>query len=288
MVKTEKPGDLYRRLKNELAAVTLSHEFEAKQILRTVLNLTTSDIVLNNPLNITENQQNAIEILLKKRLAHEPLQYLLGKWEFFGRDFYVGQGVLIPRADTEILVETALSHVKGKENPRILDLCSGSGCIGVTMALERPDATVFAVEKSPEAFAFLEKNNVSLKAGAVCILGDALDPQIVTGDFDCILSNPPYLTARDMRELDEEVRFEPEMALYGEEDGLFFYRELTKIYHSRVKPGGLLGFEIGLGQEEDVCNILLNFHENRGFQRNNVCQIKDYNGIMRVIAASFP
>lgn len=287
MVKTEKPGDLYRRLKSELEAVTLSHEFEAKQILRTVLNLTTSDIVLNNPLNITENQQNEIDTLLKKRLAHEPLQYLLGQWEFFGRDFYVGQGVLIPRADTEILVETALSHLKGKENPRILDLCSGSGCIGLTMALERPDATVFAVEKSPDAFAFLEKNNASLNAGAVCILGDALDPQVVTGDFDCILSNPPYLTARDMRELDEEVRFEPEMALYGEEDGLFFYRELTKIYHSRVKPGGLLGFEIGLGQEEDVCNILLNFHEKVAFQRNNVCQIKDYNGIIRVIAALF-
>lgn len=192
----------------------------------------------------------------------------------------MGEGVLIPRPDTEILAETVLSFLRGREGPlRVLELCGGSGCLAATIALEQPQARVWSVEKSPEAFSYLTRNCERLRADVCCVAGDALDPGVVEGDFDCILSNPPYLSARDMAELSPEVQREPFMALYGEEDGLFFYRELTRLWKKRLKPGGMLAYEIGMGQQDDVADILTR-HE-----LTDVCQVRDYGGIIRVLTA---
>ena len=216
------------------------------------------------------------------KFVNLPLQYLLGSWDFYGREFLVGEGVLIPRPDTVILLEKVLEMIHDIPSPRILELCGGSGCLAVSIALERPDAEVWCVEKSPEAFSWLQKNNDRLRGGVHLVLGDALDPLVVPGDFDCILSNPPYLTAKDMDELEPEVKAEPRMALFGEEDGLFFYREFSRLWKDRIRSGGSIAYEIGQGQEVDVAAFLAA----EGLK--SICQTCDYSGIIRVISAVAP
>lgn len=272
-------GFLYRNLKNALRPVAEAPDFEAREMLRHLFSVSTADILLDRKISLSEEQMNRLLELVRRRLSREPLQYLLGRWEFFGRDFAVGEGVLIPRPDTEVLAEQVLAFLKGRQVPRVLELCGGSGCLAATVALEHPGAEVWSVEKSPGAFEYLNRNCRALESGVRCILGDALDAQVVEGDFDCILSNPPYLTRRDMAELSPEVRHEPEMALYGQEDGLFFYRELTRIWKNRLKPGGMLAYEIGMGQEKAVAQIL------RTNGLKCICQTRDYSGIIRVLTA---
>ena len=211
------------------------------------------------------------------RCKRIPLQHLTGEQEFMGLTFKVNEHVLIPRQDTEVLVEEALRFLEPLSAPKVLDLCSGSGCIGLTIALERKDAQVTAVEKSPAAFSYLKKNNEQLGANVKCALGDALSPDMAEGPFDLIVSNPPYLTGRDMEELQTEVRFEPAEALYGEDDGLYFYRELTKVYAPKLRPGGMLAYEIGEGQQDAVSDMLA------AASLKSICQTRDYNGIIRCI-----
>ena len=275
-----KLGDLYHQLKEQLSPVSDAPEYEAREILLQKLGAAPADILMNRSVELDDACQAVLDALVKRRLDHEPLQYLLGEWSFYGRSFLVGEGVLIPRPDTEILAETVLSFLRGREGPlRVLELCGGSGCLAATIALEQPQARVWSVEKSPEAFSYLTRNCERLLADVCCVAGDALDPGVVEGDFDCILSNPPYLSARDMAELSPEVQREPFMALYGEEDGLFFYRELTRLWKKRLKPGGMLAYEIGMGQQDDVADILTR-HE-----LTDVCQVRDYGGIIRVLTA---
>lgn len=273
---------VYGELKAALAAVTDSPDFEAKELLRYIFGVTAADILLDRWAEPSMEQLDRLRELTGRRLAREPLQYILGSWEFFGREFSVGEGVLIPRPETELLAEEVLNFLKGQHHPRVLELCGGSGCLAATIALEHPGAEVTAVEKSPEAFAYLTKNCGALQSGVRCVLGDALDPDVVPGQFDCILSNPPYLTAKDMSELEPEVLREPAMALYGEEDGLYFYRELTALWKDRLRAGGMIAYEIGMGQHDDVAEIL----RANGF--DNVCQMRDYGGIIRVLTGVRP
>ena len=178
--------------------------------------------------------------------AGEPLQYILGSWDFYGLRFAVGPGVLIPRADTETVVEAALARLSGVERPVIWDLCSGSGVIALALWHSRPDAVVTAVELSEEALPYLRKNAAALSGGAVRVVAaDVLAPLPAMRDCDLIVSNPPYITDADMAALPPEVRREPEMALRGGADGLRFYRALTKSAFSALRPGGWLLFEIG-------------------------------------------
>ena len=123
------------------------------------------------------------------------------------------------------------------------------------------------------------RNNEALAAGVKTVLGDALDVNCVSGNFDCILSNPPYLTAQDMAELEPELSYEPVMALYGDADGLYFYREISRLWTGRLNPGGLFAYEIGMGQEEKVGGIM------RQFGLNTICQTRDYSGIIRVLTS---
>lgn len=272
--------ELYHQLKGRLSPVSDAPDYEAREILRQQFGAAPADILMNRPVEMDDTQRAALDELVSRRLAHEPLQYLLGEWSFYGRSFLVGEGVLIPRPDTEILAETVLSFLKSQEGPlRVLELCGGSGCLAATIALEEPRAQVWSVDKSEEAFSYLTRNCQRLEANVCCIKGDALKPELVEGSFDCILSNPPYLSARDMAELSPEVQREPAMALYGEEDGLFFYRALTRIWGQRLKPGGMLAYEIGMGQQHDVTDILTQYG------LTNVCQVRDYGGIIRVLTA---
>ncbi len=268
---------VYNEIKNTLSDYVETPDFEAQQIVRQVFDVSYSEILTGVKRMACPEQIKRIRDIVTRRCEHYPLQYLLGEWDFFGRPFLVGEGVLIPRADTEVLVEEALRFLEPLSAPKVLDLCSGSGCIGLTIALERPDAQVTAVEKSPAAFSYLTKNNELLCARAECVLGDALVVETAERPFDLIVSNPPYLTGQDMAELQAEVRFEPEEALYGEEDGLFFYRELTKLYVPNLCSKGMLAYEIGEGQQDAVSEMMA------AASLKSICQIRDYNGIIRCV-----
>jgi len=272
---------VFDALKEALKGVTEDYSFEAKEIVKSVFLVSNNDIILNREITLSDEQKSTLEDIVSKRKSNYPLQYILGSWDFFGREFSVGEGVLIPRADTEVVVEKALEYLERINSPKVLDLCSGSGCIAITLKLEKKDALVTAVEKSEKAFSYLVENVKKLGADVECILSDALELEM-DENFDLVVSNPPYLTKEDMDSLQKEVSFEPRMALYGKEDGLFFYRELTRIYKGKIKKGGALVYEIGDGQHESVAGIL----SENGFQ--NICKVKDYNGIIRCVMGIKP
>lgn len=248
------------------------------------------EFVLSKPLQIfTENEVCAKEQactffqLIEKRAAGEPLQYLLGKWAFYNEEYYVGPGVLIPRSDTEILVAQAIEEAQSFSNNSLtmLDLCSGSGCVAISVAQNSiPKAvTVTAVEKSKEAFFYLQKNIEKYNAFVHPILGDLIE---LVGDFenesfDLITSNPPYVTKEEMNNLSLEVKKEPPESLLAQENGLFFYKFITKYYFSKLKQNGVLLYEIGCSQGESVCEIL----KENGFIEVQI--IKDYSGKDRVV-----
>ena len=191
----------------------------------------------------------------------EPLAYILGQWDFYGMRLTVDSNVLIPRDDTCAVTTLAINQALylGK-NPRILDLCTGSGCIGLAVASRVKDARVTLADVSAEAL-MIAKKNIALQrlTGRVsCIQADALkDPTPFLGRFDLIVSNPPYITAKEMLELPKSVKdYEPHLALMGGEDGLDFYRSIASRYRKALKPGGYLCFEFGMGQGDAVCQIL--------------------------------
>ncbi len=193
--------------------------------------------------------------LLERRLAGEPTQYILGEWEFCGLSFYVGKGVLIPRQDTETLVERALKLIEDKREPRVLELCSGSGCIAVAIAKMRPDAEVTAVELYDGAMKYLERNVEQSGVKVQIRRFDVLKTPTDFGEYDIIVSNPPYITGDAMKALPDEVRYEPSTALFGGEDGLMFYRAIAEEWLPLIKDGGAVAVEIGFDQGETVRDV---------------------------------
>lgn len=254
-----------------------SASFEAMCILEHVFGKKLSVLLLEKP-TASEEQKNTVNNLAYRRICGYPLQYLLGKWEFFGLPFYVGEGVLIPRQDTETLVETVLK-IKLPENPKILDLCSGSGCIAVSLALNIKNADVTAVEISDKAAEYIKKNAELNNTDLNIVKDDVMSEKTaaIFSGIDAIVCNPPYLTAEDMKSLQKEVTFEPETALFGGKDGLDFYRSITKIWKDCLKSGGILAYEIGMGQEDAVMKIL----EENNFI--NIEMTEDLSGIIRVV-----
>lgn len=230
---------------------------------------------------VSEELGESVARLVEKRVSGYPLQYLLGEWEFYGLPFRVGEGVLIPRQDTEVLAEVSLDFLNTlPESERVaLDLCAGSGCIGITLA-KLSHARVTLVEKSDKAFAYLKENIALNEVESLCnaVSGDVLDESADFGEFSVIVSNPPYVTKAEMERLQREVRYEPEMALFGGDDGLDFYRRLIPQYTKSLKDGGLLAVEIGDSQERAVMEI---FAQN-GYAPNGA---KDSGGFCRVVYA---
>ena len=237
-----------------------SYKFEAKEIV---------DSACGNVLSfdeVTPEQVKSAEQKLNLRLENEPLQYILGEWEFYGLPFKVGKGVLIPRQDTETLVEIALPLVKGGCK-KVLDLCAGSGCIGITLA-KLGNAEVTMVEKSDDALHYL-KQNVELNKVNVTVKQYDVLTEPFEGTVDMIVSNPPYIRSDVVETLSEDVKKEPKMALDGGLDGLKFYRHIATEWKPVLKSGGYLIFEIGFDQGEQVQKIL----QNAGF--DEVTCIKD-------------
>lgn len=224
------------------------------------------------------------ESFVRRYLKGEPIPYILGQWDFYDMTLTVTPDVLIPRDDTMVVTELAIKKALFLEqNPRILDLCTGSGCIGLAVAGRVKDARVTLADLSPDALRIARRNVIDQKlTGRVtCIPLDAKKPaQDFIGKFDLIVSNPPYVTTEEMRQLPQSVRdYEPHMALDGGEDGLDFYRAIIENYASALNARGYFCFEIGKGQETAVCDLL----ERHGFEISE--QRKDTSDIIRAILA---
>ncbi len=248
--------------------------FEAELLLCHVLEITSSEMRLKNP-DLSKKQRELLNELCLKRCGGYPLQYLLREWEFYGLPFSVGEGVLIPRPDTEILVDTALSFINEQKGLRIIDLCSGSGCIAVAIDKNAPNCSILALEKSSEAFNYL-KHNIKLNhSDVIPILGDINAP--FDEGWDLIVSNPPYITESEMNKLQKEVTYEPQMALLGGSDGLDFYRIICEKWAPLLKSGGHLLVEIGYSQAEAVQKLF------SAAGLTDIRCIKDYGGNDRVI-----
>ena len=206
---------------------------------------------------VCEQMEDAVQRIL----SGEPLAYVLGEWDFYGMTLHVNKNVLIPRDDTCAVTEMAIKKALFLDaSPRILDLCTGSGCIGLAVAHRVKDARVTLADISKDAMAVAKKNitEQKLSGRVTCVAADALQvPPVFLGKFDMIVSNPPYITTQEMTELPDSVKnFEPHLALHGGEDGLKFYRSISEKYANALKPGGYLCFEFGMGQGDAVCEIL--------------------------------
>ncbi|MCM1380396.1 MAG: peptide chain release factor N(5)-glutamine methyltransferase [Muribaculaceae bacterium] len=283
--------DLYDLTENMLRAAGVETcKFDTDCLFEDILNADKVTLTLNGNGEVPENEADRLMSAAEKRCCGQPLQYILGRWEFFGRTFFVGDGVLIPRPDTEVLVEKVLEHFKsaGNFSPEICDLCSGTGCVAVTLRKELPKATVHAVELSSEAMPYLVKNIQFNGADVKIIKGDVTDGLLLenfadpndVGEYrkiDAVVANPPYLTDREMGELAKEVKHEPEIALRGGADGLKFYRIIPCLWREILKDGGLLALEIGFEQGAAVKDIL----EKSGYE--SVTVHKDYAGNDRVV-----
>ena len=225
--------------------------------------------------------------LCQKRAEHIPLQHLTHQACFMGYDFYVDERVLVPRQDTEVLAEEALLQLRNMRNPRILDMCTGSGCLLLSLLMELPDAIGTGVDISAAALAVAERNrkNLELEKRAVLVQSDTFSGDYfqknsgnISLEYDMLISNPPYIPTEDIGKLMEEVRFhDPVLALDGREDGLYFYRRITEQAGKYLKPGGWLMYEIGCEQGADVSAIM----QGEGF--TEVAVKKDLAGLDRVV-----
>lgn len=264
--------ELKKQLKRETAAFDLTQLFDSR--------FGRNSRLLRADLAVSPEDEAALRAECEKLNSGYPLQYILGEWDFYGLTFKVGEGVLIPRADTEISVETALELVKDNAKPKIADFCAGSGAIALAMASQLKDCEIYAVELFDEAYGYLTQNiaqldkNNFVKAVKADVLGDI---SALPNGLDIIVSNPPYITADEMKELSDEVRCEPETALFGGDDGLKFYRAIAESAKILLNDGGWLVFEAGWKQAQDIKNII----EQNGF--TDISSAYDMGGIERCI-----
>ena len=263
-----------------------SAAFIARQLLCKVTGKTKEQFLADRQMYVSDDAFATAEQMVKRILADEPLAYVLGEWEFYGLTLMVNPSVLIPRDDTCAVTDLAIQQALYLgENPRILDLCTGSGCIGLAIASRVNDAKVTLADISRDALQVARKNISAnkLSARVSCVQVNALEePPAFLGKFDMIVSNPPYITTREMRELPRSVAaFEPRLALHGGDDGLEFYRSIAEKYRSALKPGGYLCFEFGMGQGDAVCALL----EENGF--TILERSSDYNERERAVLARY-
>ena len=258
----------------------------ARSLLCFVSGKTQEQVIADREKYACEQVCRDMEVSVQRLLDGEPLAYVLGEWSFYGLNLYVDRNVLIPRDDTCAVTQLAIK--KGlflDEDPRILDLCTGSGCIGIAIASRVKDAKVTLADISRDALAVAKKNIVrhKLSARVSCVQADAMDkPAAFLGKFDMIVSNPPYITTKEMSELDRSVKdYEPHLALHGGDDGLDFYRSIACNYRDSLKPGGYLCFEFGMGQGDGVCTIL----EQNGY--TILERTRDNNDIERAVIAQY-
>ena len=258
----------------------------ARNLLCHVTGKTNEQILADREMYAGEDTCNAMSQAVTRVLSGEPLAYVLGQWDFYGMTLQVTPDVLIPRDDTCAVTDLAIRQALFLDSsPRILDLCTGSGCIGLAIASRVKDAKVTCADISKEAMAVAKKNIALQKlTGRVsCIQADALaEPSAFLGKFDMIVSNPPYITTQEMTELPDSVKdYEPHLALHGGQDGLDFYRAISANYSKALKPGGYLCFEFGMGQGDGVCQIL----QENGY--TILERSRDYNDRERAVIARY-
>ena len=286
MVK--KYGDLY--LETRRALLTQEDPASAGLMARNLIALcadqTQEHILANLEMYAGEEICKKVDHAVKRLLKGEPLAYVLGEWEFYGLPLHVNENVLIPRDDTVAVASLAIMQaIFLPAAPRILDLCTGSGCIGLAVASRIKDARVTLADISKDALAVAKKNitrnKMSGRVSAIHV--DALAPvPAFLGKFDMIISNPPYIDSADMMDLDDSVKlYEPHLALFGGEDGLDFYRSIAENFTPALKLGGFLCLEFGDDQGNDVCRIL----EENGY--TILERSRDYNDRERAVLAQY-
>lgn len=258
----------------------------ARNLLCHVTGKSQEAVISEREMFASESVCEAMEAAVQRVLSGEPLAYVLGQWDFYGMTLSVDRNVLIPRDDTCAVTALAIQQaVFLGSSPRILDICTGSGCIGLAIASRVKDAKVTLADISRDAIAVAKKNTAAQKmSGRVsCMQVNALEkPAAFLGKFDMIVSNPPYITTAEMETLPVSVKdHEPHLALHGGQDGLQFYRAIASNFRQALKPGGYLCFEFGMGQGDAVCHIL----EENGYiilERSS-----DYNEIERAVIARY-
>lgn len=279
-------SEMYIALRNRLRDAGIeAAALEARLIAATAAGKSTEKLLRDMRYYATDEVERRAEEMVQRRLAGEPVAYITGVWEFRGLPMEVSRDVLIPRIDTEVLAELAIKYLRGtgRLDARVLDLCSGTGCIGCAIAAELPRVRVVLADVSPEAME-ISRRNVSRNGldGRISFLpADVMKlPPLMTGSFDLVVSNPPYIPTMEILTLDPSVRdYEPVWALDGGEDGLDFYRAILKNWASVIRQGGELMFEVGEDQAERVKDLMrmAGLREARSFP--------DTQNIQRVVAA---
>ena len=276
-------NDLYIATRKRLREAGIAaHSLEARLLVASAAGKSVEKLLRDMMLYTSDETERNLRPMLERRLAGEPVAYITGEWEFYGLPILVNPSVLISRTDTELLVDLAVRAARGKKmDARVLDLCCGSGCIGCAIAHELPASRVVMADLSPEALSVSRKNvqRNHLTPRVTCMEADALQaPPMLVGNFDLVVCNPPYIPSGDIPWLDASVRdYEPVGALDGGDDGLRFYRAILKNWKGVLRHGGLMLFEVGIGQAEDVRTQMLM----SGFL--GVETVKDTGGIDRVV-----
>ena len=279
-------SEMYISLRNRLRDAGIeAAALEARLIAASAAGKSTEKLLRDMRFYATDEVEKRAEAMVRRRLAGEPVAYITGVWEFRGLPMEVSRDVLIPRVDTEVLAETAIKYLKdtGRLDARVLDLCSGTGCIGCAIAAELPRVRVVLSDVSPEAME-ISRRNVSRNGldGRISFLpADVMKlPPLMTGSFDLVVSNPPYIPTVEIMTLDPSVRdYEPVWALDGGEDGLDFYRAILKNWHGVIRQGGELMFEAGEEQAERVKDLM------RMAGLREARSVLDTRGVERVVTA---
>lgn len=275
-------NNLYMDIRQELHRAGIdAATLEARELVAFAAGKTRQELLRDGRLYVSEEVEQRATALMRRHLAGEPLAYLIGEWSFCGMDLDIDENVLIPRTDTEVLAEQAIDFVKTLPESRVLDLCAGSGCVGLAVAKFCPGSHVVLGELMEGALRVCRRNirRSGLTSQVMPWQVDALDgPPPRFGEFDCIVSNPPYIPDGDIAGLDVSVRdYEPLTALKGGADGLDFYRDITRLWTAALRVGGRLLFEVGIGQADEVLRIMRSV----GFGDLEITP--DLNGIPRVV-----
>ena len=254
-------NNLYMDIRQELRAAGIeAATLEARELVCYAAGKTRQELMRDARLYVPQAVEEQVRALVQRHLAGEPVAYLIGEWEFYGLPLDISEHVLIPRPDTEVLAEKAIEFVQPLGECRVLDLCAGSGCVGLAVASQCPEARVVLGELSEGALRICRQNirRNGLAGRVVPLAMDVMaGPPAHLGEFDCIVSNPPYIPRADIPGLDISVKdYEPLMALDGGEDGLDFYRAICRGWRDVMRPGTGLFFEVGIGQADDVLRIM--------------------------------
>ena len=281
-------SELYLDIRKAVMAFedTQTASLMARNLLCHYTGKTQEQLLADRENYVSDDICHAVNAAVERLMAGEPLAYILQEWDFYGMRLFVNPNVLIPRDDTCAVTALAIKYALFlSHDPRILDLCTGSGCIGLAVAHRVKDARITLADVSQEALAVAKRNAVGQKltARVSCVHADALaEPASFLGKFDMIISNPPYITGSEMLELPDSVsKYEPHLALFGGDDGLDFYRSIASKYRNALRPDGYLCFEFGSGQGDDVCEIL----EMNGY--TILERARDYNDRERAVIARY-